>query len=217
MNRLGTFAAVGLVLLGAALPAAASCVADERTVDQQIADADIVFVGTVIEVTNKNRTAIFRVEEVWKGPSLPERVKVAGGPETSNAVTSVDRYFDQGVRYLVFPLGDPSEFTDNSCSPTRKWADDLAAHRPLGTAASPGPEPSTESPEANPESSGPPVLETSPSAAEPLVAAREAEGPKSVPVWAWFLGAVAALAVAGAAIRWRAVRKENGGESTPET
>lgn len=151
--------AVGLTF-GFAGAAYASCIYDERSTDQQIADARVVFVGTVIEVGNRNRTATFRVEEVWKGGSLPESVKVIGGPEDENAFSSVDRPFELGVRYLVFPGGESPDFTDNNCSPTREWSEDLAQYRPGADPASP--EPSAQPPEPSPE----PVASPAPDPAE---------------------------------------------------
>ena len=110
--------------------ASASCMMDERTVAEQIAEAPTVFVGTVESLSSNDRTALFVVEEVWKGGLVPAKVTVRGGPD-GNAFTSVDRTFE-ARRYLVFPYGSASHFTDNSCSPTRPWSDDLAQYRPAG-------------------------------------------------------------------------------------
>lgn len=205
--------AVGLTF-GFAGAAYASCFYDERSTDQQIADARVVFVGTVIEVANRNRTATFRVEEVWKGGSLPESVKVIGGPEDENAFSSVDRPFELGVRYLVFPGGESPEFTDNNCSPTREWSEDLAQYRPGGGPASPGPSPQPPEPSPEPVASPAPEPAGSPNSGESLVTATATSGFErkgSDFGWMWIPGVGALLAAGliwGRALRARRRRAE---------
>src|SRR5881296_3549539 len=65
-----------------------------------ISTAAVAFVGTVRQVTNLDRTAVLDVEEIWKGPNLPDHVEVHGGPEQPDRMTSVDRTWQQGARYL---------------------------------------------------------------------------------------------------------------------
>jgi hypothetical protein len=102
--------------------------------------ADILFVGTVTETTSNDTWASVAVEEVWRGPDLPADVVVKGGPG-GNAMTSVDRTFWAGVKYLFFPYADEQgALADNSCTNTMEWSADLAQIRPaevrqpLGTA-----------------------------------------------------------------------------------
>ncbi|MCJ7709436.1 MAG: hypothetical protein MUQ32_01265, partial [Chloroflexi bacterium] len=80
---------------------------------------------------NGGRWITLRVEERWRGPqSMPDTISVRAGPEPG-ASTSVDRVFGEG-RYLFVLTGGPETFTDNACSATTVWTDDLAALRPSG-------------------------------------------------------------------------------------
>lgn len=128
--------AIGMI---AGAPAAASCMVDERGLDEVLAEAEIVFVGTVTDVRH-DTTADFEVEESWKG-DVPARVTVLGGPDEPGAATSVDRTWRPGARYLVVPRADAGPLRDDQCSPTREWTDDLEEFRP---AAAVVPEPVTE-------------------------------------------------------------------------
>jgi len=118
-----------------AAPAYADCALDERPIPQQIAESPVVFVGTVTAVDRSN-IATIQVEERWKGTTVPAQVRVDGEMHSEN------RMWVAGTRYLVFPIvtgGDPP-FSDNGCSATREWTDDLVAFRPA--AATPEPAPS---------------------------------------------------------------------------
>jgi hypothetical protein len=99
-------------------------------VEQAAQTAEMVFVGTVAETSNHNSWASVQVEEVWRGPDQPPAVIVKGGPE-GNMATSVDRFFEVGVKYLFFPYAnDAGELADNSCTNTVQWSADLASLRP---------------------------------------------------------------------------------------
>lgn len=131
MARRRAVVVLGVMSVSALLsvaPAAADCMIDERPVEQQIADAEIVFVGTVADLQFET-TAQFQVEEVWKG-TVPADAVVLGGPGEPGVVTSVDRFWTVGQRYLVFPQAEGGQLRDNSCTPTREWTEDLAAARP---------------------------------------------------------------------------------------
>ena len=100
--------------------------------------ADIVFVGTVTATENRGSWATVMVEEIWRGPDQPAEVLIKGGPG-GNSATSVDRTFEVGVKYLFFPYADPgteplpgavSGLSDNSCTSTTQWSEDLAGLRP---------------------------------------------------------------------------------------
>jgi hypothetical protein len=118
--------------LAALAPAGAwaSCLADPRTLKEVVRDSNVVFVGTVMSVSNRDRWAVVRVDEVWKGPQLPPEVEVRAGPQSETEATSNDRMFKAGVRYLFVPLGEASPFSDNICSHTTEWRDELDAARP---------------------------------------------------------------------------------------
>lgn len=93
------------------------------------ADADAVFVGTVTSVASGDRLATVMVEEVWQGPDQPAEVVVRGGPE--DAVTSVDRAYVVGMRYVFAVTVEDGALLDNACSGTTQAdAIDLDAVRP---------------------------------------------------------------------------------------
>lgn len=127
-------AAFVVAFLVPAVPAAADCAEDERSLSRQVAEAELVFVGTTRDVANRGRTATFEVHEVWRqgadaGQIGPEAV-VHGGPPGENEATSVDRTFEDGQRYLVFPREQDGRLVDDVCTPTRAWSDELADARP---------------------------------------------------------------------------------------
>jgi hypothetical protein len=125
-----TAAIVGSLALSQA--AAASCIT-LPPLDVALAAAPVAFVGTVVETKHDGRTATFEVEEVWKG-SVGARVVVNGGPEI-DAITSVDRAYETGVRYLVVPAGARGNvMTDNACSSTQPYTAALASRAPSGAA-----------------------------------------------------------------------------------
>jgi hypothetical protein len=134
-----TAAIVGSLALSQ--PAAADCII-LPPLDEALAAAPVAFVGTVVETEHEGRTATFEVEEVWKG-SVGERAVVNGGPAVAEmeraeakgeiVATSVDRAYENGVRYLVVPFGARGKvFTDNACSSTQPYTAKLARHAPQG-------------------------------------------------------------------------------------
>jgi hypothetical protein len=130
-------AGVAVPLLGGSEPASASCAPPVGIADG-IAQADLVVVGTVASARSGNRVATVHVEEVWKG-DVGESFEVFGGPAAENALTSVDRKYEVGRRYLLFARepaahGNPAIFggryEDNDCSTTQAWTDTLLQYRP---------------------------------------------------------------------------------------
>lgn len=107
---------------------AASCIAPPP-LPQAIEQAEVVFVGTVVDLTNNDRTAAFKVDAIWKG-EVDAVVTVVGGAVGPNVASSVDRTYVLGTRYLVFPHPANGQLTDSSCSLTQPYTDDLAAFRP---------------------------------------------------------------------------------------
>ena len=116
-RRLAALLLSGVMIPLAGLPASASC-AEPPDLETGFADADVVFIGVVVELSNHDRTAVMEVEQVWKGPDLPEVVTVRGGPEDPNVVTSADRTFELGT-YVVFPVNSAPPFEDNACTLTQ--------------------------------------------------------------------------------------------------
>jgi hypothetical protein len=127
--RLALATAAPLAVLLTPAMALADCMMPPP-VEEAVRSADIVFVGTVAQTSNRNSWASVQVTEVWRGPDQPQGLVVKGGPG-GNSATSVDRSFQAGVTYLFFPYHDPAlGLADNSCSSTTPWSDDLAALRP---------------------------------------------------------------------------------------
>jgi hypothetical protein len=112
----------------------ASCMLDERPIEQQVIEATgPVFVGTVLDVRH-DTTARFQVEEVWVG-DVGSEVVVLGGPDEAGMATSVDRTWRVGTTYLVLTHVVDGRLMDNSCSSTQEWDEALAAARPASATA----------------------------------------------------------------------------------
>ena len=125
--------AIGLGLAGPSA-ALASCATAPRSAEDAVLFGDVVFVGTVLRTENDGRWPTVRVEERWKGArDLADTVIVRGGPEPGTA-TSVDRTYLPG-RYLFVVTAPGGILTDDACSGTRPWTDDLAVLRPAGVSA----------------------------------------------------------------------------------
>lgn len=146
VSSLGVTAAVALLLALPAGVAAASC-AEPLPLGQAIDEAQFVFVGTVTGLEHEGRLATFAVDDVWKG-AVGATAVVTGGPTPSDLagaqaqgqtiVTSVDRNYEMGVRYLVLAHGtEQGVLLDNGCSQTQPYTDGLAEFRPAGAAPPP--------------------------------------------------------------------------------
>jgi hypothetical protein len=118
-----------LAMLLWAEPARASC-GPPVAVPQRLQAATVVFVGRVVSTTNLARTARVRVEQVWKGAPVSDRVTVKGGPEGERVHSSIERLFNTGVRYLFVPTRDGGQFRDNACSGTVEYSGALAQFAP---------------------------------------------------------------------------------------
>lgn len=139
LHRVLVIALVVAVSLLISRPAAASCLSAE-SVAASVANAEVVFVGTVLSTANRDRVAQVRVEEVWKGRILSDQVEVHGTPfaPQDNAATSVDRTFRPGVRYLFVPRGESASpaasgvpvFEDGLCTATQEYHPNLDGLRP---------------------------------------------------------------------------------------
>lgn len=125
-----------LVLLGLLavllLPVAAhaSC-AVQLPLSESLAASSVVFTGTVVSVAGGDRIATVLVDEVWKGGDLPEQVEVRGGPGDPQSITSVDRSFMKGDKYLFVPINEAPPFEDNACTATQEYSPGLENARSL--------------------------------------------------------------------------------------
>lgn len=123
-----------LVLLAAPGGATASCVMLPGGIEEQWQTSDVVFVGTVTATENMDRRALVDVEEIWKGGDLPAEVVVHGGPDDPGTMSSVDRTYIAGTRYVFAVMLVDGELQDNGCSGTVDASSiDLDAMRPTDT------------------------------------------------------------------------------------
>lgn len=152
MKTLATLLCLTALVAGAAAPARASC-AQLPDLTESLAAASVVFTGTVVAVEAGGRVATVMVDEVWKGGPLEGEVEVHGGPR--DAVTSVDRTFERGDKYLFVPVNGSGPFQDNICTATREYFPDLEGSRPLDASALPSP---PAQPEPPPGAEGPTQL-----------------------------------------------------------
>ena len=133
LGRISVLLAAALAVLGAlAGPAAASC-APPPPMEQAIADAKQVFVGTVEGLADEGHHATVAVEEVWKGPDVPPVAEVRGSPGMPGgqpARSSVDRTYTAGTKYLFVLYDDSAPYEDNICTKTSEWQEDFAQYRP---------------------------------------------------------------------------------------
>ncbi len=126
------------VLLLPPVAAEASCAAGGASLQQTVRSAPTVFVGTVTDVSSGGRLATVRVDDVWRGSTIPTSVEVVGSPDLNAAATSVDRTYVAGAQYLFVPDGGgPQSFTDNSCTATQPYTADLSALRPATALGAP--------------------------------------------------------------------------------
>ena len=167
-------------------PALASC-AEFPDLETAFAEAEVVFIGVVVELSNRDRTAVMEVEQVWKGPQMPDVVTVHGGPDDPGIVTSVDRTFERGT-YLVFPVNSAPPFEDNGCTLTQRTTEALDVINPF--AAEPPEDPSAPEPVANTMASASPA------------STNVGAGGVAIRPWAFGIGIGVALLVAGV-FAWR--------------
>ena len=144
MTRTLQRSAAAAFLLAAAVLATpgialASCV-EPPPLGQAIAEAETVFVGTVVGLDFDARLATFEVIEVWKGAVGADAI-VNGGPglqelgearaQGQNLFTSVDRQYGAGQTYLVVSHGRSGEILfDNACSSTQPYSAEVELIRP---------------------------------------------------------------------------------------
>lgn len=120
----------------AVAPALASCTA-APAVEDAVNRADIVFVGRVVHLANRDRWATVEVEERWRGAAaLGSTVEVHGGGD-AGTTSPTDRSYE--LRRYLFTVGDGGDYLiDDLCTATTPWVGDLAGLRPAGVVPVPG-------------------------------------------------------------------------------
>ena len=118
--------------------AAATFCGDLPPMDQAVARTDLVFVGVVEGVTNMDRWATVRVEDVWRGAVDVPRTEVRGG-NPPGVWSDLDRTYQTGQRYLFFVSTAEDELADHACSPTSPWRPELVRFRPADARLVSGP------------------------------------------------------------------------------
>lgn len=144
--RLGLTAALGIGgVIAAPSFALASCVLPPPF-PEAIRKAPAVFVGTVVDLRDKDRTAVVELREVWKGAEIGAEVEVRGSVVQGSGFTSVDRTFELSREYLFLPYEqDDSVFRDNACTRTTPFRTELTRFRPA-SAGERSPTPAADSP-----------------------------------------------------------------------
>jgi hypothetical protein len=131
---LAVLTVAGALALAGVQTADASCAGGgpgSPSLGDRIAAAQTVFVGTVVYTSDQDRVARVKVESVWRGPALPAYVDVHGSPVSGPfTVSSIDRHYQSGTRYLFVPANANPPFDDNSCSLTQPYTADLGAYAP---------------------------------------------------------------------------------------
>lgn len=118
-------------LLLTATPAQASC-AMPAPMPSAVANAAGAFVGTVTGVDWRGRRATVAVDDIWRGDVSSSAV-VLGGPGDERSITSVDRRYRVGGRYLFLPYAkEAGSWRDNACSRTQEYTAALDVLRPSG-------------------------------------------------------------------------------------
>lgn len=112
----------------------ASCGGTPPSISEQLGNARVVFVGTVLNTSDNNRTARVRVESIWKGPLLPMYVDVHGEAPGSGPFSGseADHLYQPGQRYLFAPINTNTPFEDyGECGTlTQPYTADLATYAP---------------------------------------------------------------------------------------
>lgn len=118
-------AAIGLclVVFVVAGPASASC-AEPPIFAQGFGAAPLVFTGTVVSTESSDRVAHVAVDAIWKGDETAAEVTVYGTPDPFPgggfmSISSIDRTFQMGVRYVFFPVTVSDPYEENSCTLTQ--------------------------------------------------------------------------------------------------
>jgi hypothetical protein len=114
----------------------AACASTPSLVDA-IAQADVVFVGTVIFLENDSHWATVDVEERWRGAADLGSTVIVHGSGEPGLQTAIDRAYE--LRRYLFVVGRGDGFlVDNACTGTTPWTDALARLRPGDVQPAPG-------------------------------------------------------------------------------
>jgi len=94
------------------------------------APGQVVFVGTAAEVGLNRQNALFHVEEVWHGSTIPAWQAVFSQAD-GRGIWSTSASFEQGTKYLVVAKRHDREvLVSVSCGATQPYTEGLSALRP---------------------------------------------------------------------------------------
>jgi hypothetical protein len=90
----------------------------------------VVFVGTAVEVGLNRQNALFHVEEVWHGSTIPAWQAVFSQAD-GREIWSTSPSFEQGTKYLVVARQhDRGVLVSVSCGGTQPYTQEVGALRP---------------------------------------------------------------------------------------
>jgi hypothetical protein len=108
---------LGLLLLVDVGRADAVCLGE--SLEEDIARAEVVFVGRAVTISDGGATVKVRVEQVWKGGPVSDRVTV-------HYVGTLYPVSETGTRYLFAPRRQNGRLIDDHCSATRVYSAEVA-------------------------------------------------------------------------------------------
>lgn len=123
---LSAIATMLLVLLNTG---AAYATCSTMSLQQKIAYARHVFIGTVVATTSNGQSSLVAVDRVVAGAAISPLIEVRSPSHGRLGVSYVseDRTFDSGTTYLFIEYGEPP-FVDDACSGTMSYESAVAEH-----------------------------------------------------------------------------------------
>lgn len=114
------FACLGLVATVAAPATAADCTCRQGTLERQVARADAIFIGTVLNVETAGNDHTYDIEATRAYKGTPERetqVFSAGGSKNCGLGE-----LQTDTEYIFLATGDAAPYEADSCGGTATWS-----------------------------------------------------------------------------------------------